>query len=91
MLLIPFQIIEERVKTSGRIKQTIDIPVDFKGNADTRRGRGGNRGGRGERGSRGGRGGRGRGRGGGFGGGRGDSDESGGNFDLNSEEFPTLG
>lgn len=92
MLLVPFQIIEERVKTSGRIKQTIDIPVAFKGNADTRRGRGGNRGGRGERGSRGGgRGGRGRGSGRGFGGGRGDSDESGGNFDLNSEEFPTLG
>lgn len=86
----PFQIIEERVKTSGRIKQVLDIPFDFKGNTDTRRGRGGNRGGRGDRGSRGFRGGRGRGRGG-FGGGRGESDESGANFDLNSEEFPTLG
>ena len=77
-------------KTSGRVKQTVDIRVDFKGNNEPRRGRGGNRGGRGERGGRGGRGGRGRGGRGGFSG-RGDSDESGTNFALNAEEFPTLG
>lgn len=88
--LIPFQVIEEKIKTSGRVKQTVPIQVDFKGNNEPRRGRGGSRGGRGERGSRGGRGGRGRGRGG-FSGGRADSEESGANFALNAEEFPTLG
>ena len=90
---IPCQVIEEKIKTSGRVKQTVNIQVDFKGNNEPRRGRGGSRGGRGERGSRGGRGGRGRGRGfgGGFGGGRADSEDSGANFALNSEEFPTLG
>lgn len=91
---IPYQVIEEKIKTSGRVKQTVNIQVDFKGNNEPRRGRGGSRGGRGERGSRGGRGGRGRGRGGfgsGFGGGRADSEDSGANFALNSEEFPTLG
>ena len=61
-------------------------------NEPRRGGRGGNRGGRGDRGGRGGRGGRGRG-GGGRGGfcSRGDSNESGTNFALNNEEFPTLG
>ena len=92
---IHFQVIEEKIKTSGRVKQTVNIQVDFKGNNEPRRGRGGSRGGRGERGGRGGRGGRGRGRGGfsggGFGGGRADSEDSGANFALNSEEFPTLG
>jgi len=80
------RVIEERIKTSGRVKQVLDIPMDFKGTSEPRRG---GRGGRGERGSRGGRGGRGRGRG--FGG-RPDGGESGANFDLNAdEEFPTLG
>lgn len=91
---IPFQVIEEKIKTSGRVKQTVNIQVDFKGNNEPRRGRGGSRGGRGERGSRGGRGGRGRGRGGysgGFSSGRADSEDSAANFALNSEEFPTLG
>ena len=78
--------IEEKIKTSGRVKQVLEIPMDFKGTSEPRRG---GRGGRGERGSRGGRGGRGRGRG--FVG-RPDGGESGANFDLNAdEEFPTLG
>lgn len=88
-----FKVIEVKEKTSGRVKQTVDIPFDFKMNNEPRRGgRGGNRGGRGDRGGRGGRGGRGRGGGGrgGFGS-RGDSNESGTNFALNNEEFPTLG
>lgn len=60
--------------------------MDFKGTSEPRRG---GRGGRGERGSRGGRGGRG-GRGRGFGSSRPEGGES-ANFDLNNEEFPTLG
>lgn len=87
------RVIEVKEKTSGRVKQTVDIPFDFKMNNEPRRGgRGGNRGGRGDRVGRGGRGGRGRGGGGrgGFGS-RGDSNESGTNFALNNEEFPTLG
>ena len=82
----PFKVIEEKIKTSGRVKQIVEIPMEFRGSTDTRRG---GRGGRGGRGDRGGRGGRGRGRGG-FGG-RADSDKSGDNFALNAEEFPTLG
>ena len=82
----PFKVIEEKIKTSGRVKQIVEIPMEFRGSTDTRRG---GRGGRGGRGDRGGRGGRGRGRGG-FGG-RADSDKSGDNFALNNEEFPTLG
>ena len=81
----PFKVIEEKIKTSGRVKQIVEIPMEFRGSTDTRRG---GRGGRG-RGDRGGRGGRGRGRGG-FGS-RADSDKSGDNFALNAEEFPTLG
>lgn len=76
------RVIEERIKTSGRVKQI--IPVDFKTTTEPRRG---GRGGRGERGNRGGRGGRGRGRG--FGG-RSDGGES-AMFDIHAdEEFPTL-
>lgn len=80
------RVIEEKIKTSGRVKQIVEIPMDFKGTSEPRRG---GRGGRGERGSRGGRGGRG-GRGRGFGSSRPEGGES-TNFDLNAEEFPTLG
>lgn len=95
LFLIFFQVIEEKIKIFGRVKQIVNIQVDFKGNNDLRRGRGGSRGGRGERGSRGGRGGRGRGRGGfnggGYGGGRVDLEDSGVNFVLNFEEFFIFG
>ena len=85
LYFVPFQVIEEKIKTSGRVKQVVEIPMDFKHPTETRRG---GRGGRG-RGERGGRGGRGRSRGGLSA--RPDGERSGANFALNTEEFPTLG
>jgi len=83
---------EEKIKTSGRVKQKVEgIQYSFLNpeGQESRRGgpRGGSRGGRGRGGGGRGAGGRGRprGGGGGFGGSR-DNPE----FEINQEEFPTL-
>lgn len=96
-LFTPKQVYEEKIKTSGRVKHTIDVDYQIAasdkgapsrgrggrggGRGDGRRGRGEGRGGRGGFGNRGGR--------GGFGGQRDGSEP---HFDLTAtEEFPTLG
>lgn len=89
-----FQLYEERIKTSGRVRQTVPgIQFSFTNTETQENRRGGRGGGRGGRGRGGGRGsGRGRGGRGGFGGSR-DGGAGAGNadFEINQEEFPTLG
>lgn len=97
------QVYEEKIKTSGRVKHTIDVDYHIASNQGGGggggdgggRGGGRGRGGRGRGGGRGGRGGRGGfsgrgGRGGSFGSQQDSNKEP--NFDLTAaEEFPTLG